>query len=374
MRSRARKEASAQEVRGYYKQFAEANHLEYRSPGLATRFLISSTWGRLSREIMWPDDGCSPSTRTNKVTSSGQSPDKCSEVSRTNRKNISRRLHMLPQDPDFGWVAKSQPAKIGAFFTLMLRQLSLDSLMVWTVMLCVNCRQKQVILLILLQDWRNLHTAWMMHPRRWWNILDKALCGYGMFPTGADQCCYVLYSIQSRERTWNQNSSTQWHDASNISTKPRVRTEADAAFEKMLDPIAGSPATGKSVAGIIKFFVDDLFGTGGYKMEQRVLARLRKDFQVGSEDWNDVTFTGQRIRWTKDPQSRPCIEVSQEMAIEELEEIPVQRNTKEDLQCTPVMHTRYRSLLGQMNWLQSRTVSVLPQVFQMCFQGSFSNN
>ena len=31
MRSRARKEASAQEVKGYYKQFAEAKHLEYRS-------------------------------------------------------------------------------------------------------------------------------------------------------------------------------------------------------------------------------------------------------------------------------------------------------------------------------------------------------
>ena len=25
-------------------------------------------------------------------------------------------------------------------------------------------------------------------------------------------------------------------------------------------------------------------------MEQRFLGRLRKDFQVGSEDWNDVTF------------------------------------------------------------------------------------
>ena len=34
-----------------------------------------------------------------------------------------------------------------------------------------------------------------------------------------------------------------------------------------------------------------------------VLARLGKDFHVGSENWNDVTFTGQRIRWTKDPQS-----------------------------------------------------------------------
>ena len=70
----------------------------------------------------------------------------------------------------------------------------------------------------------------------------------------------------------------------------------------MLAPIAGSPASGKSVAGIINLFVDDLFGTGGTEMEQRVLARHRKNFQVGSEDWSDVTFTGQRIRWMKDYQ------------------------------------------------------------------------
>ena len=66
--------------------------------------------------------------------------------------------------------------------------------------------------------------------RRWWNILDKALCGCGKVPTRADRCCFVLYSTQSRERTRNQNNLTHFHDA---------------AFDKMLDPIAGSPATGK---------------------------------------------------------------------------------------------------------------------------------
>ena len=71
----------------------------------------------------------------------------------------------------------------------------------------------------------------------------------------------------------------------------------------MLDPTASSPATRKSVAGIINLFVDDLFGTSGTEMEQSVLARLRKDIQVGSEDWNDVTITGQRIRWINDSQS-----------------------------------------------------------------------
>ena len=78
--------------------------------------------------------------------------------------------------------------------------------------------------------------------------------------------------------------------------KPRVGTGVNAASEKMLDPIAGSPATRKTVTRIVNLFVDDLFGTGGTEMEQRVPSRLRKDFQVGSEDWNDVTFTGQRIR------------------------------------------------------------------------------
>ena len=72
----------------------------------------------------------------------------------------------------------------------------------------------------------------------------------------------LLRVVQSRERTWKQRNHTQWNDTGNISNKPRVRTEVDAAYEKMLDPIAGSPATGKSVAGIKHLFADDLFGTG----------------------------------------------------------------------------------------------------------------
>ena len=109
------------------------------------------------------------------------------------------------------------------------------------------------------------------------------------------------------------------------------------------------------MVGIIDLFVDDLFGKGGIEMEQRLLVRLRKNFPAGSEDWNDVTSTGQRLCWTKDPQTGPHIEVSQEKAIEELEEISVERNTKEDLNCIGAMHTRYSSLLGQINWLPRRT-------------------
>ena len=39
----------------------------------------------------------------------------------------------------------------------------------------------------------------------------------------------------------------------------------------------------------------------------------------------------------------------------------MQRNTKEDLQRIPTMHTMYRSLLGQIIWPQSKTQ------FQCCY-------
>ena len=38
--------------------------------------------------------------------------------------------------------------------------------------------------------------------RRWWNFLDKALRSSGTVPTRAVRCCYVVYSLQSREQAW----------------------------------------------------------------------------------------------------------------------------------------------------------------------------
>ena len=148
----------------------------------------------------------------------------------------------------------------------------------------------------------------------------------------------------------------------------------EAAYEKTLDPIAGSPATGKSVARIINLFVDDLFRTSGNEMEQRVLTRPGKYFQVGPEDWNDVAPKEQRVRSTQDPTNGPYIVVSQDKAIIELEGIPVERNTKEDLHCTPSLQTMYRSSsrTDKLATVQD-TVPMSPQIFQMCFVGSFSN-
>ena len=51
----------------------------------------------------------------------------------------------------------------------------------------------------------------------------------------------------------------------------------ETAFEKTLDPTAGSPATGKPVAGIIFLLMDHL---GGHEMEQNVLTRLGQNYPV----------------------------------------------------------------------------------------------
>ena len=79
-----------------------------------------------------------------------------------------------------------------------------------------------------------------------------------------------------------------------------------------------------------------------------------------------MTFTRQRIRRQKESQTGSHIVVSQQKAIDELKEILVERNTKEDLHCTLAMHTMYRSLLGQINWLQSRTQFQCCHKFSRC--------
>ena len=49
-------------------------------------------------------------------------------------------------------------------------------------------------------------------------------------------------------------------------------------------------------ARLSSLHVDDLFMAGDSKFENEVLTKLRKEFQVRSEDKN-ILFVGQRLRW-----------------------------------------------------------------------------
>ena len=116
--------------------------------------------------------------------------------------------------------------------------------------------------------------------------------------------CCILYSRASKlGNTGHKGPSHSRTVQKTLSLNHVIDHKWKLLLKKTLDPVAGSPATGKSVAGIINLFVDDLFGTGGNEMEQRVPTRLRQYFQVGSEDWNDVAFLDREFVGHKIPKT-----------------------------------------------------------------------
>ena len=102
-------------------------------------------------------------------------------------------------------------------------------------------------------------------------------------------------------------------------------------------------------------------------MKKRVLDRIRTDFQVGSEDTDEIVFTGQRIRW-----NGKTLVVDQDKAIEELSVIQFDKSLKDEVACNPTLHTEYRSLLGSINWLQSRTQFQITYKFSRCASAAAS--
>jgi len=182
-------------------------------------------------------------------------------------------------------------------------------------------------------------------PRRWFNIIDASLRNYECVPTRGDRCTYVLYS--NTERASKQTTSSK-------SDQPQLA--GNEMLDRMLHPFAGNNSRGYAPCGVICLHVDDLFMCGNSEFGDRVLKRLRKDYTIGSEDINDIAFVGQRIRWTKaSGATAPHIQVDQQLAVDDLHEIIFERSLKDDVLCTPFLHTEYRSVLGMINWLQSRT-------------------
>lgn len=93
--------------------------------------------------------------------------------------------------------------------------------------------------------------------------------------------------------------------------------------------------------------------SGEKAFEEQVMARVRQDFAVGSEGKNDIMFVGQRTKWKCHEKYGHYISVDQKLAADAVEEVKIDRNLKDSIACSPQMHTAYRSVLGQLNWLQS---------------------
>ena len=133
-----------------------------------------------------------------------------------------------------------------------------------------------------------------------------------------------------------------------------------------MDPVARNNAQGRRPHGFICLHVDDLFMAGDKVFESKVLSSLRKNFAVGSEDKNDIMFVGQRIKWKTHDKYGPYISVGQKLAVDAVEEVKIDKSLKDNVQCNPQLHTAYRSVLGRLNWLQSRTQVHICYKFSRC--------
>ena len=126
-----------------------------------------------------------------------------------------------------------------------------------------------------------------------------------MIPTSADCCCNVFHS-----RTLAQSGRT-----TGTQVQFDIPEQIENVIESLTDPITGSPSHGKSVSGIICLHVDDLFCVGDKEFYHHVVSAIQKDYQIGSEDTNDVLFVGQGVRW-KAEDNKSFIQVDRERGIE----------------------------------------------------------
>ena len=200
-------------------------------------------------------------------------------------------------------------------------------------------------------------------PRRWWQVVDKALLGYGLVPTRADAC--ILYGDKMSSKDSSLSKSFR---KTSTSTEP-----VKEALDMLLDPVAQNNAQGRKPHGFMCLHVDDLFLAGDKVFADRVLASIRyKDFNIGSEDKNDIVFVGQRIKWKTHDKHGPYISCGQKLAVDAVEEIKFEKHKKDNIACNPQMHTAFRSVLGQVNWLQSRTQVHLCYKFSRCASAASS--
>ena len=173
-------------------------------------------------------------------------------------------------------------------------------------------------------------------PRRWWQVVDKALLSYGLVPTRADRCTYILYGDKMSSKDTSLSKSFRKRSTSNDPVQD--------AIDMLLDPVAQNNAQGRRPHGFICLHVDDLFMAGDKVFADKVLASIRKDFNVGSEDKNDIMFVGQRIKWKTHDKQGPYISCDQKLAVDAVEEIKFDKHLKDNVACNPQMHTAYRSV------------------------------
>ena len=145
-----------------------------------------------------------------------------------------------------------------------------------------------------------------------------------------------------------------------------VESDMDTIMDYIIDPVAGSPSRNKTVNGNVCMHVDDLIFTGTGDFLSSFAESLKKSFQIGSLDENDVMFCGQRII-----KQGATVMVHQDLCIEDLHEALIPKGNDGDALVGADL-TEYRSVLGKLNWLQSRTQFHISYHFSRCASAAAS--
>ena len=202
----ARKEASAKEVRGCHKHFAEAKHLEYKSSvddevfdlvdlrKVKPRNYITGRW---VLTIKTDEQGNFLSAKARWVLRCFQ--DKQKEYQQTDSPASTR--------PGFQMRCQLAASKNWNIFhidhkTAFLQGQSDGVNRDVVCQLPPEAGYPPCIAARLKKPANGMNDS----SRHWWNILDKAQCSYGMVRTRADRCGYVLYSTQTREHTLHRGT------------------------------------------------------------------------------------------------------------------------------------------------------------------------
>ena len=99
--------------------------------------------------------------------------------------------------------------------------------------------------------------------------------------------------------------------------------------------------------------VADMLCVGEKEFYENAVASIKMDYQIRSEDINNVLFVGQGVCWKTEDQDL-FIQVDQGRSIE-LGENEFDNSLLDSVCCSAALHYQYRSVLGPVNWLQSRT-------------------
>ena len=145
-----------------------------------------------------------------------------------------------------------------------------------------------------------------------------------------------------------------------------VESDMDTIMDYIIDPVAGSPSRNRTVNGNVCMHVDDLIFTGTDDFLSSFAESLKKSFQIGSLDENDVMFCGQRII-----KQGATVMVHQDLCIEDLHEALIPKGKDSDALVGADL-TEYRSVLGKLNWLQSRTQFHISYHFSRCASAAAS--